>query len=87
MRDAASSVAAVFDPALIVFGGCLGGAMVRALGRLPPETNCYSNDIRPAALYDEAAIGLGQMSVQSDAIERLTGRSPPTLPISSRHTL
>lgn len=56
MRDAATSMAAAFDPDLVVFGGGLGGAMVRALGRLPPETSWYSYDIRPAALGDDAGI-------------------------------
>lgn len=56
MRDAATSMAAAFDPDLVVFGGGLGGAMVRALGRLPPETSWYSYDIRAAALGDDAGI-------------------------------
>ncbi|MCM5555098.1 ROK family protein [Pleomorphomonas sp. NRK KF1] len=56
MRDAATSMAAAFDPDLVVFGGGLGGAMVRALGRLPPETSWYNYDIRPAALGDDAGI-------------------------------
>lgn len=56
MRDAATSMAAAFDPDLVVFGGGLGGAMVRALGRLPPENSWYSYEIRPAALGDDAGI-------------------------------
>lgn len=56
MRDAATSMAAAFDPDLIVFGGGLGDAMVRALGQLPPETSWYSYDIRAAALGDDAGV-------------------------------
>lgn len=56
MRDAATSMAAAFDPDLVVFGGGLGGAMVRALEQLPPENSWYSYDIRSAALGDDAGI-------------------------------
>ena len=56
MRDAATSMTAAFDPDLVVFGGGLGGAMVRALGRLPTENSWYGREVRAAALGDDAGV-------------------------------
>lgn len=77
MRDAATSMAAAFDPDVVLFGGGLGGAMVRALKRLPPEESWYRYDIRAAALGDDAGvIGAGLRAL--DPIEdRATPRPAP----------
>ncbi len=56
MRDAATSMAAAFDPELVLFGGGLGQAMVRALGRLPPEPSWYTYEVAAAALADDAGV-------------------------------
>ncbi len=56
MRDAATSMAAAFDPDVILFGGGLGAAMVRAFKRLPPEESWYRYDIRAAELGDDAGV-------------------------------
>jgi glucokinase len=56
MRDAATSMAAAFDPDVGLFGGGLGTAMVRALERLPPEESWYHYDIRAAELGDDAGV-------------------------------
>ena len=56
MRDAATSMAAAFDPDLVLFGGGLGQAMVRALGRLPPEPSWYTYEIAAAGLGDDAGV-------------------------------
>lgn len=78
MRDAATSMAAAFDPDLIVFGGGLGGAMVRALGQLSPETSWYSYNVRAAALGDDAGIiGGGLWAL---AAQRREGVPQSTLP-------
>ncbi|WP_245427137.1 ROK family protein [Pleomorphomonas carboxyditropha] len=56
MRDAATSMAAAFDPDVVLFGGGLGAAMVRALKRLPAEDSWYRYDIRAAELGDDAGV-------------------------------
>lgn len=56
MRDAATSMAAAFDPDLVLFGGGLGQAMVRALRRLPPERSWYAYAIAAAELGDDAGV-------------------------------
>ena len=56
MRDASTSMAAAFDPDLVLFGGGLGQAMVRALGRLPPERSWYTYAIAAAELDDDAGV-------------------------------
>jgi glucokinase len=56
MRDAATSMAAAFDPELVLFGGGLGQAMVRALARLPPERSWYTYEIAAAELGDDAGV-------------------------------
>jgi glucokinase len=56
MRDAATSMAAALDPELVLFGGGLGQAMVRALGRLPPEQSWYSYQVAAAQLGDDAGV-------------------------------
>lgn len=66
MRDAATSMAAAFDPDLVLFGGGLGRAMVRALGRLPQEQSWYTYDIAAADLDDDAGvIGAGLRALRS----------------------
>jgi glucokinase len=56
MRDAATSMAAAFDPELVLFGGGLGAAMVLALGRLPAEPSWYGHEIAAAGLGDDAGV-------------------------------
>lgn len=66
MRDAASSMAAALDPDLVLFGGGLGRAMVRALGRLPPEQSWYTYEIAAAELDDDSGvIGAGLRALSS----------------------
>ena len=65
MRDAATSMAAAFDPDLVLFGGGLGHAMVSAIRRLPPEKSWYAYDIAAAELGDDAGVigaGLAALS-------------------------
>jgi glucokinase len=60
LRDAATTLVAVLDPALVLLGGGLGRAMCRALARLEPETSWFRCDIRLPLLGDEAGmIGAG----------------------------
>lgn len=56
MRDAATSMVAAFDPDIILFGGGLGNAMVKALSRLPREESWYNYEIRAAELGDNAGV-------------------------------
>jgi glucokinase len=65
MRDAATSMAAAFDPDLVLFGGGLGEAMVRALGRLPPETSWYKYEFTAAELADDAGVIGGGLAALS----------------------
>lgn len=86
MRDAATSMAAAFDPDLVVFGGGLGDAMVRALGQLPPETSWYSYDIRAAALGDDAGvIGGGLWALAAQRREGVPQSSLPAFAVDVGH--
>jgi len=66
MRDAVTSMAAAFDPDLVLFGGGLGWAMARAIDRLPPERSWYTYEIVSAKLSDDAGvIGAGLRALSS----------------------
>ncbi|MDR3375904.1 MAG: ROK family protein [Ancalomicrobiaceae bacterium] len=70
MRDAATSMTAAFDPDLVLFGGGLGRAMVRAIGRLPSEESWYTYEIAAAELGDDAGVigaGLSALSALNPA--------------------
>jgi glucokinase len=70
MRDAATSMAAALDPELVLFGGGLGEAMVRALDRLPPEQSWYRYEVAAAGLGDDAGvIGAGLWALSDAAAE------------------
>lgn len=59
-QRALESLVSVIDPELIVIGGGLGAGMMRALERIPNESDWYQIPLVPALLGDDAGmIGAG----------------------------
>lgn len=59
-QRALESLVSVIDPELIVIGGGLGASMMRALERIPNESDWYQIPLVPALLGDDAGmIGAG----------------------------
>ena len=56
LRAGIDTLAACFDPRLIVIGGGLGAAACMALALCPPESAWFSPQIAPATLGDDAGI-------------------------------
>lgn len=56
MRVAIDTVAAVFDPDVVVLGGGLGAAMHQALADFPAEAPWYRCDVVAASLGDRAGV-------------------------------
>ncbi|MEJ1937441.1 hypothetical protein WDZ92_45180, partial [Nostoc sp. NIES-2111] len=56
LRTGVDTLAACFDPRLIVVGGGLGEAACAALALCPPESAWFRPEITPATLGDDAGI-------------------------------
>jgi glucokinase len=56
LRAGVDTLAACFDPKLIVVGGGLGAAACAALALCPPDSAWFRPEIAPAALGDDAGI-------------------------------
>lgn len=73
LRAAINTLSAAFDPDIVVLGGGMGEAAIRALGFLPENRSWYQVDVRPALLGDDAGVigaGLSALDVVTS-----TGRS------------
>lgn len=56
LRAAIRTLSAVFDPEVVILGGGMGHAAVRAQEFLPPVQSWYNVKVRPAHLGDDAGV-------------------------------
>ena len=56
LRAGLDSLAAAFDPEIVVIGGALGAPATRALARAPAGSEWYVYDVAAAALGDKAGV-------------------------------
>lgn len=56
LRAGLDSLAAAFDPEIVVIGGALGAAASQGLARVPPGSSWFVYDVAAAALGDKAGV-------------------------------
>ena len=69
LRAAINTLSAAFDPDVVVLGGGMGQAAMRALSFLPENRSWYQVDVRSAVLGDDAGvIGAGLAAINLPAV-------------------
>jgi glucokinase len=74
LRAAISTLSAAFDPDVVILGGGLGHAAVRAQEFLPPVQSWYNVEVRPAQLGDDAGV-IGSGLVAFDLVPKQRART------------
>jgi glucokinase len=74
LRAAIGTLSATFDPEILLLGGGMGHAAIRALGFLPETGGWYVTDVRAAALGDDAGV-IGAGLAARDLVTSSKGRA------------